>query len=96
MAPVIGDYGFSLAKGCDVRCLLFETFGGLSADVTRLLGRAAWEVGNKLSNEQYLDEATWATRSWLAMQQQRLSIALHTACAWEIVQELRESATGAA
>ena len=41
-------------------------------------------------------EATWSTRSWLAMQTQRISVALHMACASEIARELRESATGAA
>ena len=52
-----GDYTFALSKDCDVQCLLFETFGGFSASVTRLLGRAARDVQNKLSNTQYLDEA---------------------------------------
>ena len=73
-----------------------KTFGGFSASVMRLLGRAARDVQNKLSNTQYLDEATWSTRSWLAMQTQRISVALHLACASEIARELRESATGAA
>ena len=76
--------------------LLFETFGGFSTAVTRLLSRAAKKVDNKLSNAQYLDEATWATRSWTAMQCQRLSVAVHMACAAEIVCELRESSTGGA
>ena len=35
----------------------------------------------------------WATRSWTAMQCQRLSVAVHMACAAEIVCELRESST---
>ena len=65
--------------------------GGFSTAVTRLLSRASKKVDNKLSNAQYLDEATWATRSWTTMQCQRLSVALHMACAAEIVQELRES-----
>ena len=53
----------------------------------RLLKRLSYDVGNKMSAAQY-DEATWSTRSWLAFQTQRLSVALHLALAWEIGAEL--------
>ena len=49
--------------------------------------RLADDVANKLSARQH-DEATWSTRSWLAFQSQRLSVALHLALAWEIGAEL--------
>ena len=68
-------------------------FGGFSAAVVRLLARAADEVKNKLSHAQHLDEATWSTRTWTALQAQRISIALHTACAFEIAQELSSAAS---
>ena len=88
VAPRQGDYEFALQQGCDVQCLLFETFGGFSKAVVRLLGRAADQVGNTLSRSQHLDEASWSTRTWTTLQCQRISIALHTACAWEIQEEL--------
>ena len=71
-----------------MQCLLFETFGGFSPAVVRLLARAADEVGNKLSRSQHLDEATWSTRKWTSLQCQKISIALHIACAAEIADEL--------
>ena len=83
-----GDYTFALSKDCDVQCLLFETFGGFSPAVVRLLARAANEVGNKLSRSQHLDEATWSTSKWTSLQCQKISIALHIACAAEIADEL--------
>ena len=45
-------------------------------------------MNNKLSRAQYLDEVSWSTRSWKALQYQRLSVVLHVACAWEIADEL--------
>ena len=86
--PLEGEYAFALQQGCDVQCLLFETFGGFSAAVRRLIGRAADQVRNKLSRAQHLDEASWSTRTWTTLQCQRISIALHTACAWDIQEEL--------
>ena len=50
-------------------------------------GGHAADVNNKLSTRQY-DEATWSTRSWLAFQTQRLSVACHMALAWELGYEL--------
>ena len=75
-----------------VTCLLFETFGGFSPAVVRLLKRAADAVNNTLSKVQYEQEASWSTGSWLSLQSQRISVALHTAAAWEIASELGYSA----
>ena len=91
-AQVRRDYELALTKGCEVQCLLFETFGGFSAAVVRLIGKAAAHRGNKLSHSQHLDEASWSTRTWTSLQCQRLSVALHTACAWEIQEELSRAA----
>ena len=43
---------------------------------------------DKMSKSQYEDEASWSTRTWTALQSQRLSVVLHTAAAMEIVNEL--------
>ena len=77
-----------------MQVLLFETFGGMSAPVRELMGRAADAVHNKLSRAQYLDEVSWATRCWTALQYQRLSVALHTACAFEIAYEIGDRSAG--
>ena len=86
VAACDGDYAQTKKLGHDVRALVFESLGGFGREVERLLKRLADDVSNKLSAQQY-DEATWSTRSWLAFQSQRLSVALHMALAWEIGQE---------
>ena len=45
-------------------------------------------VLNRLSRAQYDQEATWSTRTWLALQTQRMSIAVHFAAAYQIAREL--------
>ena len=41
-----------------------------------------------LSRAQYDQEATWSARTWLALQTQRMSIAVHFATAYQIAREL--------
>ena len=94
VAPQTADYSHAIAQKCDVQVLLFETFGGMSAPVRELMGRAADAVHNKLSRAQYLDEVSWSTRCWTALQYQRLSVALHTACAFEIAYEIGDRGAG--
>ena len=94
VAPQTADYSHAIAQKCDVQVLLFETFGGMSAPVRELMGRAADAVHNKLSRAQYLDEVSWSTRCWTALQYQRLSVALHTACAFEIAYEIGDRSAG--
>ena len=48
-----------------------------------VLQRAAAEVSNKLSSNQY-DETTWSARSWMAFASQQLSVAVQLAVADEI------------
>ena len=67
---------------------LFETFGGFGNGVRRLLRQAADQLSNKLSHAQHLDEVTWTTKNWHGLQMQRLSVVLHTAVAWQTVNEL--------
>ena len=82
-----GDYAHAIALGHEVRCLLFETFGGFGDGVTHLLRGLAGEVSNRLSHAQY-DMTSWSARNWKTYQAQRLSVALHLAAAEELAQEL--------
>ena len=82
-----GDYDFARERGCDVRLLLFETFGGFGEGVLHLLDRLADEVNNRLSHAQY-DLTSWSARNWRTYQTQRLSVAPHRAAATEIAREL--------
>ena len=43
---------------------------------------------------QYLDEVTWTTKSWLGLQKQRSSVVLHTAIAEQVVNELASGGGG--
>ena len=83
-----GDYRFAREKNCDLRLLDFETFGGFGDGVRRILRQAADQLSNKLSHAQHLDEVTWTTKNWHGLQMQRLSVVLHTAVAWQTVNEL--------
>ena len=83
------DYAHALSRDdTDVQMLLFETFGGWSTPVVRLFHRMKDKVLNRLSRAQYDQEATWSTRTWLALQTQRMSIAVHFAAAYQIAREL--------
>ena len=81
--PRPGAYARAQAAGCDVRCLLFETFGGWSPDVVELFRELAEERGNRLYNYEY-DATTWSARTWLSFQAQKLSVALQYAVALEL------------
>ena len=71
--------------------LLFETYGGWSEPVVRLFRRMHDKVRNKLTKRQYENEVcvSWSTSTWLALQAQRLSVAVHIASAWEIATEMQ-------
>ena len=81
--PLEGDYGDARRKHHEVALLLFETLGGFSPETVQFLLRARDLQNNKLSSAQYR-LTTWSARSWMNYQCQRLSIALHRACAFEI------------
>ena len=70
VAPVKGRE----ALGVDVRCLLVETFGGLSPALCELLAHLAEQRQNKIRSAEY-DVATWSTRTWRAFVVQRLAVA---------------------
>ena len=69
--------------GVDVRCLLIETFGGLSPAVRELLHDVVVERQNRLLSNEY-DQTTWSARTWTSFTVQKLSVALHRAVAMEI------------
>jgi len=84
VAAVDGDYARAEELGVDVRCLLVETFGGLSPALCELLQLIVDERQNRLTHNEY-DQTTWAARTWRAFAVQRLSVAVHLAAATEIV-----------
>ena len=89
-----GDYSKAMGEGCDVRLLLFETFGGCGGGVLHLLRLLGEEVQNRLSHAQY-DQTSWSARNWRTYQTQRLSVVLARAAAGEIADELRNAAAWA-
>jgi hypothetical protein len=62
--------------------------GRASRPVVRLFRRMQDKVRNKLTKRQYENEVSWSTSTWLALQAQRLSVAVHRASAWEIATEM--------
>ena len=86
-AAVKGDYDMAEGRGVDVRCLLVETFGGLSPALCELLLQAMDERQNRLQHAEY-DQTTWSARTWRSFAVQRLSVAVHKAAATELVRAL--------
>ena len=82
-----GQYTRALSLGCTVYTLLFETFGGFSPDVCRLLKELADVRENRLSKAEY-DDTTWAARTWQSWAAQQLSVAVQQAVAEEIAHAL--------
>ena len=52
------------------------------------------KVRNKLTKRQYENEVSWSTSTWLALQAQRLSVAVHIASAWEIARKMQLAGGG--
>ena len=89
------DYAHALSRSdTDLLMLLFETYGGWSEPVVRLFRRMQDKVRNKLTKRQYENEVSWTTSTWLALQSQRLSVAVHIASAWEIATEMQLAGGG--
>ena len=63
--------------------------------MVRLFRRMQDKVRNK---RQYENEVSWSTSTstWLALQAQRLSVAVHIASAWEIATEMQLAEGGGA
>ena len=92
VAPATGQYTRAAdVHGCDVRALLFSTFGGWSPAVVALFEECAAERQNKLRKDEY-DTTTWSARTWLTFKTQKVSVALHRAVALELANALGLSA----
>ena len=93
VAKVTGDYERAERLGVDVRCLLIETWGGISAEVRDLLLELAKTRDNKLTHAEY-DETTWAARTWRTFAGHRISVAVQRAAAWELSRALKLPTAG--
>ena len=88
-----GQYTKAAELGCDVWCLLFETFGGFSPEVMALLKALTEERQNKLNSSEY-DLTTWAARTWMSFSVQKISVAVQMASTGEIIHALGLAAAG--
>ena len=74
--------------GVDVRlCLVEAPGGGLGPEMVGLLKECAEQRGNKLDKHEY-DDTTWAARSWMSFNIQKLSVAIHRTLALELARAL--------
>ena len=87
VAALDGDYARAERLGVDVRCLLIETFGGLSPAMCELLQQIVDEKKNRLRHDEY-EQTTWAAHSWRAFAVQRIAVATQLAGAAEIVRAM--------
>ena len=92
VAAVEGEYHRAEhVHGVDVRCLLFEVFGGWCPTTVAFFAELAEQRQNKLRKDEF-DVTTWAARTWLSFAAQKVSVALHVAAAYEVVHALGLSA----
>ena len=87
VAALDGDYARAERLGVDVRCLLIETFGGLSPAMCELLQQIVDEKQNRLRHDEY-EQTTWSARTWRAFAVQRIAVATQLAGAAEIVRAM--------
>ena len=85
VSAVRGDYAFALEAGCDVSVCLCETFGGFSRGLESLLRDTAELAQDRLSQGEW-DQTSWAATRWLTYAAQRVSVALHKAVAYELLE----------
>ena len=79
----------ALSKGQGVEVMLLETLGSFSPDFVGLLKGAASEVNNKQADSLAVRRGHMVhARTWLSFASQRISVALHTAVAWEVTTAL--------
>ena len=79
-----GEYSAAMDLSHAVVMLIMETFGGFCAEARKLIDVCATKHGKRHGVESEI--ATWATRNYRSMYVQRISVALHTACANEILE----------
>ena len=79
----LGAYSGALTRGHSVTPIIHESFGGFAPDACKLLDECVKKHGKRFGSDS--EVATWATRNFRAMCAQRISVALHLACAAEIL-----------
>ena len=79
---VRGAYAFAKKRGHHVRDVIHETFGGFSPGAAALLHSLAKARDDKIGAHQL--SAPWCAQQFTSYHAQRISIAIHTACAEEI------------
>ena len=79
-----GDYHYSLRRGHSVHAIIHETFGGFGPGAVALL----YELGRKHGSRLGADERTapWCARSFRSLHSMKISVAIHTAAAREILE----------
>ena len=77
------DYAFALRRGHSVTPIILETFGGFGPDAMKLLYALSRLHGARLGADE--STAPWCARSFRTLHSMRISVALHTAAASEIL-----------
>ena len=72
-------------SSCDMCLRLYLASSSLIFDHTPLVST---------DKREYENEVSWSTSTWLALQAQRLSVAVHIASAWEIATEMQLAGGG--
>ena len=89
---VVADYAGALALGHTVIPIIHEVFGGWGSHATRLFRQLARGRSDTVDAA----HSSWAARSYTSYHAQRISVAIHTRSASEILRNLIRAHTAAA
>ena len=89
-----GDYAYALSRGHSVHAIIHETFGGFEPEAVALL----YELGRRHGSRLGVDEsaAPWCARSFRSLHALKISVAIHTAAASEILETAQADAAAEA
>ena len=91
-APAVA-YTFSKSRGHADHSIIHETFGGFGPAAVSLLYALSKAHGSRLGADE--DAAPWCARSFRSLHAMRISVALHTCSASEILTTVRADAAAA-
>ena len=91
---VYADYADPLSQGHAVLAIIHETYGGFGPEAVRLLYELSRAHGSRLGADEAA--APWCARAFRSLHALRISVAIHTAAASEILETVRADAAASA
>jgi len=87
------DYAFARARGHSIHAIIHETFGGFGPGAVELLYELSRKHGSRLGADEAA--APWCARSFRSLHALKISVAIHTAAASEILETVQADVAAA-